>query len=214
MISTAAVVKNLIREDEFAYECLKNKILNKEAYAQKIQSKVEKVMSKKVKVGTIGTALRRLEKNEQSTPSIKPDFKLSSISIKSPLYEVTYPIRDFDFSILTSIYKELDKDSEFIASTQGSQEVTLIVSQNIFRKLKFKFGNIKPIIEINDLGAVYCNFSSKYFSEPNLIYALVSQLAVKKIDLIEIISTYTEVIFIVRQNDLTECFNQLKKLLQ
>lgn len=125
-------------------------------------------MCKKVKIGTIGTALRRLEKSETGSASIKLQFKLSGIGIKSPLYEVTYPIRDFDFSILATIYKELDNDAEFIASTQGSQEITLIVSQ----------------------------------------------LAVKKTDLIEIISTYTEVIFIVKQNDLSECFSQLKKLLQ
>lgn len=214
MISVASVVKNIISNDEFALECLKKGILNKEAYAQKIQQEVENTMLKSIKTGTIGTSLRRMEKTINPNDSIKPHFELSRISIKSPLYEVTYPLRDFDFEVLTSLYKDLDRESEFIATTQGSGEITLIVSQNIFRKLKFKFPHVKPLIEINNLGAVYCNFSSKYFAEPNLIYALVSQIAVKKIDLIEIISTYTEVIFIVRQKDLTLCFNQLEKLLK
>ena len=51
----------------------------------------------------------------------------------------------------------------------------------------------------------------EYIEVPNMIYALVAALASKRINLIEIVSTFTEISFIVRQKDMSKTVDILKE---
>ena len=64
----------------------------------------------------------------------------------------------------------------------------------------------------DNLSAITVRFIEKdYIEVPNMIYTLVSALAVKHINLIEIVSTFTEISFIVSQQDIKRVVDIFKE---
>ena len=65
----------------------------------------------------------------------------------------------------------------------------------------------------SNLASLGLTFDPKYYELPNVGYSLMRKLAHKKIVLAEIVSTYTEMIFIFHQKDLPqilEVFNPVQ----
>ena len=211
MITITAIVKELIEEDETAFEALRRRLLNCNAYARQIHKKVEAKRMETVKTETIASVLRRLEGELKDCPPLIPHIPINNISIKSPLSELTYSVNDFDFKVLEKITRKFKNAEDFISITQGNREITIICSPNIFEALK-KAMPQEPNFIFKNLGAVSAQFPVEFYPEPNLVYSMISQVAKKHIDIIELISTYTEIIFIVKEEELSQTFEQLRKI--
>jgi hypothetical protein len=73
---------------------------------------------------------------------------------------------------------------------------------------------IKPKIVVHNLAAIGVSFDKKHFDIPNTFFSLISILARARINIAEIVSTYTELIFIVSEKDFSksvELFSNLHK---
>ena len=80
------------------------------------------------------------------------------------------------------------------------------------KKILAVFKPQKPKALITDLVSITVRFDDVYIWIPNVTYALVRQFALSRINIVEIISTYTELTFMVRQNDLERAFAILQKM--
>jgi hypothetical protein len=132
------------------------------------------------------------------------------MSIKSPLCELTY---DRLNEVSRSLAKLGSKyaGNGFFTVTQGIGEVTVIAAQKDKQLIQESI-SIKPKGQYDNLGAVTVRFVEQdYIEVPNMIYTLVSALATKRINLIELVSTYTEISFIVRQNDLNSVVDTFRE---
>jgi hypothetical protein len=213
MIKIADAVRIIIRSDETAYEALRKGFINANRYAELIQKKVEQKTRKPVKLGSVSAAIRRMESEVVSEKSIKQKIPLNGINVKSPLSELTYSKMELDWSVIAHITSQISNPNSFWAITQGAQQVTFICSRDYYELLKREI-DLEIISDITGLGAVSCSFDVVYYPEPNLIYSLTSELAMGRIDLIEMISTYTEITFVVKTKDLKPTFSRLEKLLE
>ncbi|EKE15402.1 MAG: hypothetical protein ACD_12C00034G0009 [uncultured bacterium] len=209
MIRISQKVGEILTGDEVALEAMRAGILNLSAYASSIQPQIEESLYKNVRKGSIVTALSRLSQSSSSISPLKVPVRIEDMSIKSPLSEITY---EKTIEVAKQIAALGAKFSEvgFFTSTQGIGEVTLIVSQSLKHKVLEQV-KTKPKGEYDNLVAITVRFSEKdYIEVPNMIYTLVATLAGKRINLIEIVSTFTEISFIVRQKDMKETIDVLK----
>jgi hypothetical protein len=201
MMTIAKVTAEILYGDEVAREALISGVLNLSAYAKKIQPLITKRLYKNVRVGSIVTSLSRLASFVGNTPSLKAEVKIEDMSLKSPLCELTYEASSEVGRAIASLQNRY-VGRGFFTVTQGIGETTLITAMEFKEDIRKAIG-VEPKGFYDHLAAVTVRFvEAQYIEVPNMIYTMVAALATKRINLIEIVSTFTEISFIVRQNDM------------
>ena len=100
---------------------------------------------------------------------------------------------------LKLLYENLSSDgSDFLSMTIGTREITIICSEHLVSKTLKKFNEQPKKIE-RDLAGISLSFDESYYTKPNITFSLIRKFAVEKIPLAETISTYTEIIFVFKQ---------------
>lgn len=208
MLKVTDTVLEIIQSDELAKEALEAGLLNLSAYAEKIQRNVENSTKKPVKKGTIVVALSRITKHLPKTGSLMQKVSLTNIGIKSSLTVLTYK-KTVDTQRKISVMNPfLLPINDLFSVTEGPEEITIICTDRS-KNIILKNLGLKPKAEFNDLVAVSVAFNEKSASVPNIIYTLVSALATKRINIMEIVSTYTELSFIINKEDMESAIKAL-----
>ncbi len=206
MITVSQAVEKRLNEDGFAMEAITQRVLNNRAYAKIIKQDIEKTIMKDVSIGSIVVALTRLKDGIRKNDFL-PHVDLISFSVTSSLLEITYNGSSVDSALLSSL-KEKVPTEDFFSITQGGHEVTIICPKLLKGKV-LDAVVVDPKVTIDCLVAVSLRFSDRYMDIPNTIYSLVRALALRKINVIEIISTYTELTFVIKEEELENTIQAL-----
>lgn len=213
MIKISTIVEKILSESEIAYSALESGILNLSAYAQEILPEVEKRTKKEVKTGSIVTALSRLQKSLTKKEPLAPKLSIDDISVKSGIIELAYDKTEENLKNLSKLYQEKNmSNNEFLMITHGLSEIGIICSQKLENKLRKIFRNQKPKIFIPNLVSLTARFSQDYIITPNITYAFVRKFALKRINISELVSTFTEITFIVHEKDMQQSFDTLNEI--
>lgn len=194
------IIRGQIAEDGVAQEALRRGLLNLRAYARSIRGQVEAARGEKVDIATMAVALSRVEKEAIGKTGILVEgLKVDDLIVRSPLVDVTFSKNDVTTRELERMTAELNDDSEnFIAVNQGNREVTIIVPAR-HEDTILDAVDALPTYVHKDLSAVTVHFSIDYMRTPNVMYTLINSVATRKVNLIELVSTLTELSFIVER---------------
>ncbi len=202
MIKVPDTVADLLSNDEIASEAFRAGLLNLSAYADQIKPQVEKLTFKEVKKNTIVVALSRLAKDTKSNlPALKPQVKLTNLSVKSPVVSLTYDKTVDMQRRVGTLHPFLISSNDLFALSEGPNEITLFCTEKAKESIKKHLGDV-PVHEASSLVAISAQYTENYTNTPNVMHVLFSSLAAKRINLIEIVSTYSEVTFIVQKGDM------------
>jgi hypothetical protein len=69
-----------------------------------------------------------------------------------------------------------------------------------------------PTLVLENLASLTLRFPSRYLHTPNTTFALLRPLALNRINIVEVVSTYTELTVIVAEKDLQAAFAVLSRL--
>lgn len=210
MISITSVVEIIISDDPLVYEGLKKGIINLSSYASSIRSKVEHLCKKPVKTTSITVALSRLQKRLDKKKDFIPQVSISSYSVLSNLCELTYEKTGESLKKLSNLDRSWLKEKDYLAISVGMSEVTIIIPSYAKERVSSHF-KLKPKATIDHLAAVTVSFPDTYLKIPNTIFSLIYRLAAKRINIIEIISTYTELAYIVSSEDVSSVLQCIEK---
>ncbi len=203
-------MEEIITEDVAAFEAMRRGVLNFSAYAEVIHSKVEDLSLKKVNKGTIVVALSRLAPELQEVESLFPLLELDDLTIKSPLSDISYHKTEENLIALRKFQKSFDvSEKQFLMMTQSVREITVIVPTELKQKL-FSVMKDEPKETFDDLVGITISFSPSYLSMPNVIYAIISRLAIQRINIREIVSTYTEISVVIDKKDMNLALDSLQ----
>jgi aspartokinase len=202
-----------VRNDLVIYEAMQRGVLNLRAYARTIRKDIEAQRLEKVDVATLAVGLSRIEKEIQLTDPLSPPIKIRDLTTQSPLCEVTYLKDAVVASQLEQLSSQLRKDSkDFVVVTQGFREVT-IVAPSRYKQSILDYIEATSTYQKDDLCAATVHFAESYLDVPNFIYVVLARLAVHKVNIIEIVSTTTELSLIIQKDDMETVNNSLQKLL-
>lgn len=101
---------------------------------------------------------------------------------------------------------------DFFMVTQGTGEITIVALETSLPHIIHVARPARPKAVIKNLVGLTVRFDPKYLTVPNVIFAFVRCMALKRINIAEIVSTYTELTFIIDQKDLQEAFLALNEL--
>ena len=109
--------------------------------------------------------------------------------------------KEFKKEKLESLHKNVSLSQEdFFTTTIGTTEIDIICSANLESKV-LKHFKIKPKYVNHNFAAIGVSFGPEVFGTPNIFFSLLSITARAQVNIEELISTPTELTFIVAEKD-------------
>jgi hypothetical protein len=204
MIKIQPIVREIVLGEIEAYFSLTNGYMNMSSYAHRIRREVELRAKKQVTITSLVVSLSRLRKEFKKEKPLIREVIIKNITTKLPLSELVYENTGEFIERFESLHKKIAFSHEdFFIATMGTNEVNIIISSNLANKIKEHL-KIKPKITNHDFAAVAISLSPKHFNIPNTFFSLLSVTARAQINIEELVSTSTELIFIVAEKDFSK----------
>lgn len=214
MLKISEIVEELVEQDELILSLGFEGLVNLSSYARKIHPKVEATLRKEVKEGSILAALTRyFQKHPKKgiSPSSVPQV-IQTLSVHSNLEGMTFERTEKASQMIREIYQKLSiENKSFFTVTQGMSEITVVSESKIAKEFRKEFKNFKKVYDKQNLVGIAIKFDLKYLDVPNTLFELYKRLAFKKINIVEIISTATELTFIIDKSELSITLEALQK---
>ena len=216
MPTVAHIVKSIIAKKPFIQEALSRGILNNAAFAEELTPVIEKELGKKVKFSAVNMAIRRLGEKLEKTFVIRPKFdKNSNLTIKSDLVAITFYKNDIAQKNLKQLYNIVNlKEGELLTITQGLYEIMIVTNSKNQKEILTLFpkSSVKKVIK--NLSSITINIPIESIKIIGLFYSVTRALTWDNINIVDIVSTLTEMTFIVDENDTARTFDILKRLIK
>ncbi len=212
MNTLSGYVREILDESEVALSALLDGVLNLSAFAKKIQPEVARRARRDVSVGTIVVALCRYEVDVRKRGSLCPKVRVETISTRTGLAEVTFAKTQSNKSRLRTLHEKTELlDADVLTITSGIREISLIVPMALVSAVRKVFRGDTPTLVLENLASLTVRFPAKYLHTPNTTFALLRPLALNRINLVEVVSTYTELTIVVAERDLERSFVVLNR---
>ncbi len=212
MIKIQPIVRDIVLKELEAYIALTEGYMNMSSYAHKIRGMVETTTKKKVTITSLVVSLSRLKKELKKQKPLIQDVEVKNITTKLPISEIVYDNSDKFIEELGTLHKEISLTREdFFVATVSIHEMNIIVSSNLADKV-IKHFKMKPKIINNNFAAVGISLSSDTFDTPNTFFSLLSVVARARINIEELVSTSTELVFIIAEKDFSTMVSLFSKL--
>lgn len=212
MIKIQPIVKDIVLKELEAYIALSEDYMNMSSYAYKIKPKVEMITKKKVTITSLVVSLSRIKKELKKQKPLIRDVTIKNITTKLPLTELVYENNKELIEEIGTLYKKvLITRDDFFVTTTSINEMNIFISSNLSDKVIKHFSK-KPKIKNENLAAVGVSLSSENFDIPNTFFSLLSFTTRANINIEELISTSTELIFIVKEKDFSKTVEIFSKL--
>lgn len=204
MIKIQPIVREIILGELEALFALTNGYMNMSSYAYKIRPLVEAKSKKQVTITSLVVSLSRLRKEFKKEKPLIHKVAIKNITTKLPLTELAYENTNKFIEKLDSLHKKISVSQEdFLTITRGTAEIDIICSANLEDKI-IKHFTVKPKWVNHNFAAVGISYGPEVFGTPNVFFSLLSVTARARINIEELVSTPTELIFIVAEKDFSK----------
>lgn len=213
MITIPQVVEEIIQRQPFLVDMINDGLINHSSLARKIKPEIEKKLYKTVQLGAIVMALKRIKKNRISKNSAMP-FKNPDLMVRSQLMEITVNSKNLERgNQLAKLHNLANEKGLFFTITQGVVETTIITGQSLKKELSKIIHKENIIASFENLSAITIKLTRKTVTTSGSYFEILKYLAWEKINIIEVVSTYTEFTIIFQDKDVDRAFSVLKKKL-
>lgn len=215
MITIPSVVEKIIQNTPFLEEALSEGILNLSALARKIKPTIEEETMKEVQEGAIVMALKRLSLSKKKVgSSIKRAFKdIPDMIVRSNLVDITLESTFFSKEEHKKILKYLQSNPHyFLTVSQSVFETTIIASREMQEYILGLFPRRAVVARFENLSSITIKLTKETTLVPGVYYMILRHLAWEDINLVEVISTYTELTLVLKNEDTDKAFSAIKKL--
>jgi hypothetical protein len=216
MVSISDALSKIVAQAPFLEEGLGSGIINLSALARILKPRIEKRLLKDVSDAALVMALKRLaDKIEKKQPRPSELIKyVSDITVRSHLSEFTFRISE---SILPKQIRLLQaikgRDGRFVTFSNGASEMTAIASSDLGKTVQDIFSGEKLLSRYDGLSAIILSLTPQTVNAPGIYYLILKLLAWEDLNVVEVVSTYTEFIILLNDRDIDRAFSTLRSLL-
>jgi DNA-binding transcriptional ArsR family regulator len=212
MISTAEVVKELVKASPLLEDGLSRGIISYSALARDLRPQIEKRLFKSVGRGAIVMALKRTSSKLKNKITVTQQvINLNGITARSNLAELTYLNSDTIIEKHKKVFLASEKRKDIFCNlSQGVRETMLIVGEEILPEMEKIFADERLVAKIKDLSSITILLAKETVSTSGVYYSILKLLAWNEINIIDVISTYSELTIILSNEDIDKAFSILK----
>lgn len=213
MVTISHLVEKIVNERPLLFQALEQGIVSFGNLAEQLEPEIKEELGKEVKRSAVVMALRRYSDKINSKHDLpKFDFR-SEINMKTNLCDIAIQKSQTLFQKLQKINKIADyAKGDTLNIIRGNYEVSIVTNLKHLAGIKKELKGEKIIKIEENLVALSLNFSEKFLYTPGVIATVIRKLTWEDINIYELISTFTELTFIISKKDATKGYNALQKL--
>ena len=216
MVTVQHLVRKMMAQRPFVAEALSHGVINIAALAQMLMPDLEKELGKKVTFAAVNMAVRRLAEEAGTIVFRKPRFdKDADITMKSQLAEITiYRTEDIQQHI-KRLYEIVNmRQGDFLTITQGLHEVTIFTNARHVRTIQdiVPARSIKKII--GGISSITIALPPQAIDTIGYFFVVTRALAWDNINIVDVVSTYTEMTYMVKDQDASRAFDCLRNVIK
>lgn len=202
MISIKNTLEQIIMNHSFLEEALFYDYLNLSSFAEYIKTKIEKETKKQVSIGAIKMALSRISKKKMKSNIKYFRFSFDDIFVKKWVWIINIEKNPENTTILDSIHQiTINKTNEYLSITQWLKEINIVYSERLEDSILSKINPSFIRLHLKDLSIIWLNLTKEMIDDVGLFYEISKRFAFYDINMVDIISTYTELCMIIKNED-------------
>ena len=215
MVTISHIVKKIVSQQPFVEEALGNGIISIAGLAEQIMPEIEKELGKRIEQAAVVMALRRYsEEISEHRKKLKPFDYTGEILMKTNIADFTFIKSPSLLAKLRTIHNLVNFErGDTLNIILGNNEVSIIINEKYIHDLiKFLSGE-KVINKEKDAASLTIIFTKDDFTHtPGIIFNAVRKLAWDNINIYEIVSTMTELTFILNKKDSMKAYEVLQEM--
>jgi aspartokinase len=214
MQTIASAVEIVVHDSPLLEECLAAGLLNLSAVARAIRPRVESEIMKKAGMAAVVMALRRLAARlEHKAGDPRGILRLiRDITVRSNITEFTFRNSESILQCQVRLLQRIRGEGDhFITCTQGVHEMTVMVHADFESVVEKVFHDEKRVSKLRNLAALGIHLTPKVVEVPGVYYAILKQLTWSGINVVEVVSTMTELTLLLEKKNVDKAFLVLKK---
>lgn len=215
MVTISHVVQKIVNDKIFILEPLSKGIISNVSLAEQLKPEIEEELNKKVKTHAIVMALRRYaEEIKKTHKDITFDYS-SEIILKTDICDIALLRSPTLFTKLKRFYDIVDfEKGDILNIIHGRHEVVIVTNERYMKKSHELFKGEKIFNVEKNLVSLTLTFSYDFLHTPGVIYNVIRALAWDNINIYEIVSTNTELTFILNKKDSASAYRVLGRLVE
>ncbi|MFH1848990.1 MAG: hypothetical protein ABH879_02270 [archaeon] len=219
MATVSHVVKRIVDEAPFLNEALSRDIINYANLAEELKPRIEKEMGGEVTNASVVMALRRYSelltvRYRREKRELKSDIS-SRIVLKTRIMDIALLKSPHLFKKLECLYSLVDFErGDTLHIIHGNKEVSVITEEKYEVRIMQILKEERTIHIEHELVSLSLSFSEEWFYTSGILLNLIRTLAWQNINIFEIVSTYTELTFIICKRDALRAYSALEGLVK
>lgn len=215
MITVPQLVEEILKNSPLLSESVEEGLVNYSSLARKIQPEIEEKLYKKVSVGSIIMALKRL--HVISSPGTKKLnsvlSKITDLSLRSNLMALTFINSPSLFKNQSQFLDAASKTpNSFLTISTGIHETSIFISRNLSDEAENIFENEVLKLKVKDLSSITLILPKEAIDTPGIHYSVFKKLYSRGINVFDVVSSFTELTIFLKSEDIERAFGVLKKL--
>jgi len=209
-MSVTKEVKAIVSKNFFFEFGLQNRIVNLSQLARLIKPLVQERLSKKVEVNSITMALSRIQ-NQLTKKAIPNKLIVEDVSLKNNLCSMTF-YKTSESQKQISLFQEYCLvNNKFFTRADSNREIGINFHNNELKEIK-NIIIVEPKAYKDNIGAVMVSIPKEYLHLKGVFQYFIQRLTMQNINILEMGSTYTELIFYMDEKDLALAANTFLNL--
>ncbi|HLD02656.1 MAG TPA: hypothetical protein VJC07_03085 [Candidatus Nanoarchaeia archaeon] len=211
--TTAELVKEIIEQDLHLLELLQEDVINIMALARKLFSSIKK-QNAKATIASIAIAIKRYiaeEKNKAGTTDLKEIIENSQLSTKNDIIHITLERNSRIIKKLVEISTKIRwEHEEVFFVNEGAGEVTVILdakNKELFKDCAEEIIETTTNLAILSIRESTQKTAKKSLEVPGVYHYFIGQLSRRGINIVEIMSTLSQLTFVLKSDDIMKAYN-------
>lgn len=213
MVTISHLINKIVSSRPILHDAIGQEIISFGNLAEQLVPEIEEELNKKVKHSAVVMSLRRYAEKIQNTQT-RPKFNYNSeIIMKTNLCDLSVRKSPKLFTKLKKIYSIVNYEKgDVLNIIHGNYEVSIVSNMRYLEKIKKELKGEKILNTEEDLVSLSLNFSGDFLHTPGIISTAARKLNWDNVNIFELVSTLTELTFIVSKKDSTKGYAALQRL--
>ncbi len=216
MLSISTKVERIVTESPFLSEGLRRGLINLSELARQLQPQLQNDLWKPVGQAAVVMALRRVAGRlpDRDTQELVLAQQSGQLTARTDLVEFTFRRSDH----IDDCHRQLLERSGtghglYLTVTRGSEEVMVICSRPFIGLVEQIFAKERLLARLENLNAVTLQLTADSWRTPGIYHAILKKLAWDKVNLINLISTHTELTLLLEKEHTGAAFSVLSNMI-
>ncbi len=216
MESVSSMVKYLLENKPFLLDALSRGILSLGNLASEFKPDIEKALDKEIKETAVVMALRRYGDEIRAHQELSVSSGISGeILMKTNICDFNVQKSTNLLAKLKNLYSMVNIErGDFLNIIVGNNEISISVSEKYFSKIEEFLRGEKLFNRSRGLVSLTVIFDGDFLHTPGIVSQVMHRFAWENINIYEIVSTMTELTFVIENKNSIKGYEVLQKYLE